>query len=74
MTNTSYFACVHSNKQLWGPDISPDEDHSLECCRPLKVQVFRLNEKETILANWKSPEIAGKAYHGAHGLRVKEWA
>ena len=58
---------------MWGPDVPPGEDPSLECCRPLKVEVYRLEDKSSVLASWKSPEFAGNAYHGAHGLIAKQW-
>lgn len=38
----------------------------LDCCRPLKVEVFKLDD-ENILKDWKqfeSPDYAGR--HGMH--------
>lgn len=41
----------------------------IKCCRPLKVEVYRL-EDQTLLekAGWKPAEISG--YTGSHGLNV----
>lgn len=41
----------------------------IKCCRPLKVEVFRLQD-ESLLENggWKPAEISG--YKGNHGLDV----
>lgn len=39
----------------------------LDCCRPLKVEVFRLKD-DNVLTGWqqfKSPDYAGR-----HGMRV----
>lgn len=39
----------------------------LECCRPLKVEVFRL-EDESLLKDWT--EFRSPDYAGRHGMRV----
>ncbi|CAK3805208.1 Hypothetical predicted protein [Lecanosticta acicola] len=39
-----------------------------ECCRPLRVEVFRLVEEGEVLREWREPERAG--YRGLHGMRV----
>ena len=39
----------------------------LDCCRPLKVEVFKLDD-ETVLAGWKRPQPP--KYRGAHGMDV----
>ncbi|KAF2161237.1 hypothetical protein M409DRAFT_28276 [Zasmidium cellare ATCC 36951] len=41
----------------------------LEVCRPLKVEVFRV-EDEGVLEGWVRPEVP--AYRGAHGMAVPE--
>lgn len=38
----------------------------LDCCRPLAVEVFDMVDRDSILKEWKSPEVA--AYKGFHGL------
>lgn len=42
----------------------------VDCCRPLKVEVFALSEevKGEVLEGWKPPECP--AYKGVHGLRM----
>jgi len=62
------------SKPMWGPDVPVGVDPSLECCRPLKIEVYRLVDKTTVLAGWASPKIAVDAYRGAHGLKAKEWS
>ena len=39
----------------------------LDCCRPLKVEVFRLEDK-AVLWEWKEPQVP--AYKGRHGMNV----
>jgi len=39
----------------------------LDCCRPLKVEVFRLKD-EKVLEGWREPEVA--KYAGRHGMTV----
>lgn len=38
----------------------------LDCCRPLGVEVYSLNDKEKVLEGWKEPECP--RYRGMHGL------
>ncbi|PWC90317.1 hypothetical protein TSH100_03295 [Azospirillum sp. TSH100] len=47
---------------LWGPDARDP----LEVCRPLGVEVYRLDP--ALLAGWSSPEVA--AYRGNHGMTL----
>jgi len=61
------------SKPMWGPDVQPGDDPSLECCRPLKVEVYRLDDKSTILENWESPKSAREGYKGNHGFEIREW-
>jgi uncharacterized protein YcgI (DUF1989 family) len=51
---------------LWGPDARDP----IDVCRPLDVQVYRL--EGNVLAHWHSPPIAD--YAGAHGMRVEKAA
>jgi uncharacterized protein YcgI (DUF1989 family) len=52
---------------LWGPDARDP----LEVCRPLGVEVHKLDA--SLLRGWRPPEVA--AYKGAHGMELKqpEW-
>ena len=49
---------------LWGPDARDP----LEVCRPLGIEVYRLDAG--LLRGWKSPDIA--AYKGAHGMALNQ--
>lgn len=50
---------------LWGPDAKDP----LEVCRPLAVEVYRVDER--LLDGWRQPERA--AYRGAHGMQMPRW-
>ncbi|AWY38657.1 DUF1989 domain-containing protein [Pseudomonas putida] len=52
---------------MWGPDA----EDPLKVCRPLGVEIYRLDE--SLLEGWKQPERA--AYNGNHGLLIPkaEW-
>jgi hypothetical protein len=39
-----------------------------DCCRPLKVEVFELVDREGVLEGWEEPKVSG--YKGRHGLGV----
>lgn len=60
--------CPGGDLSLWGFG-SDSEKEMIKCCRPLKVEVFRL-EDETLLSNggWKPAETS--QYQGKHGLHV----
>lgn len=47
---------------MWGPDAKDP----LEVCRPLGVEIYRLDD--SLLEGWKQPERA--PYHGLHGLQL----
>ncbi len=49
---------------LWGPDARDP----IEVCRPLGVEVYRLDS--AAIKGWKSPEVA--PYRGQHGLRPEK--
>ncbi len=38
----------------------------LDCCRPLGVEVYALNDRERVLEGWREPE--SPKYRGLHGL------
>ncbi|AWK88308.1 urea carboxylase-associated family protein [Azospirillum thermophilum] len=48
---------------MWGPEARDP----LEVCRPLGVEVYRLDP--ALLEGWRSPPVA--AYRGQHGLRLE---
>jgi len=52
---------------MWGPDAQDP----LSVCRPLGVEIYRLDD--ALLEGWSSPERA--AYKGLHGLHIAraEW-
>jgi uncharacterized protein YcgI (DUF1989 family) len=51
---------------LWGPDARDP----LEVCRPLGVEVYRLDER--LLEGWEQPKPAYGNYKGAHGMRLEK--
>ncbi|KAF5003030.1 hypothetical protein FDECE_10402 [Fusarium decemcellulare] len=60
--------CPGGDLSLWGFGESSEEEMK-KCCRPLKVEVYRLKD-ETLLqkSGWKPAEVSG--YVGRHGLDV----
>ncbi|KAI0121664.1 hypothetical protein BJ170DRAFT_643810 [Xylariales sp. AK1849] len=62
--------CPGGDLSLWGFG-SESEKEMVKCCRPLKVEVFRL-EDASLLGNsgWKPAEVA--PYRGNHGLFIPE--
>ncbi len=66
--------CPGGDLSTWGwgegGDGAEGEKKSmLECCRPLKVEVFRLKDDDA-LKEWKPPEPV--AYRGSHGMTVPD--
>ncbi|GAV56234.1 hypothetical protein ZYGR_0BB00110 [Zygosaccharomyces rouxii] len=52
----------------WGEDKDNTESKGmLECCRPLAIEIYQLNNPETVLKDWNFPE--SPKYRGNHGLR-----
>lgn len=49
---------------LWGPDARDP----IDVCRPLGVEIYKLDAK--LLEGWEQPKVA--AYQGAHGMRQRE--
>ncbi|KAJ1333848.1 hypothetical protein MN608_03845 [Microdochium nivale] len=60
--------CPGGDLSLWGFGADSDEA-MLKCCRPLRVEVFRL-EDEGLLhrSGWRPAEVSG--YNGRHGMTV----
>ena len=64
--------CPGGDLSTWGwgeggQGESNEKKSMIDCCRTLKVEVFRL-EDESILREWREPDKAN--YHGAHGMKV----
>lgn len=51
-----------------GAEEGKEKKGMLDCCRPLKVEVFRLVDEEKVLAGWEEPKPP--AYRGMHGLKI----
>ncbi|EJL93493.1 hypothetical protein PMI16_00543 [Herbaspirillum sp. CF444] len=49
---------------MWGPDAQDP----LEVCRPLGVEIYKLDP--ALLEQWRSPEVA--AYKGGHGMTLEQ--
>lgn len=47
-----------------------EKKNMLECCRPLKVEVFELEDRDVVLKDWKPYESPD--YRGRHGMNVPE--
>ncbi|KAK3347307.1 hypothetical protein B0H65DRAFT_460085 [Neurospora tetraspora] len=62
--------CPGGDLSLWGFG-SDNEKEMIKCCRPLKVEVFRLEDEQLLQrSGWKPAEKAN--YRGRHGLVVAE--
>ncbi|KAK4505750.1 hypothetical protein PRZ48_003715 [Zasmidium cellare] len=64
--------CPGGDLSVWGWGEGGDGEEGegktmLDVCRPLKVEVFKIDDVE-VFKNWKQPE--SPAYKGAHGMRV----
>ena len=53
-----------------GVGMEEEKKSMVECCRPLKVEVFELKERDVVLKDWKPFERAD--YRGRHGIKVPE--
>ncbi|RBR12889.1 uncharacterized protein FIESC28_08380 [Fusarium coffeatum] len=60
--------CPGGDLSLWGFG-EDSEEEMIKCCRPLKVEVYRLKD-ETLLqkSGWKPAEVSG--YSGRHGMDI----
>lgn len=71
MSNTrTTGTCPGGDLSLWGFGADSEKD-MIKCCRPLKVEVFRL-EDDKFLQNsgWRPAEPS--QYRGKHGMVVVE--
>lgn len=68
--------CPGGDLSAWGwgeggEGVKGEEKKSmLECCRPLKVEVFELEDRDVVLKDWKPYESPD--YRGRHGMNVPE--
>jgi len=62
--------CPGGDLSLWGFG-SDSEKEMIKCCRPLKVEVFKLADGGNVLAgNWKPARRPD--YRGVHGMQVPQ--
>ncbi|KAJ9498944.1 hypothetical protein H2202_005621 [Exophiala xenobiotica] len=62
--------CPGGDLSLWGFG-SDSQKEMIKCCRPLKVEVFKMVDEAKILADkWEPAQRPG--YRGAHGMTVPE--
>ena len=62
--------CPGGDLSMWGFG-SDSEKEMVKCCRPLKVEVFSLeNEEEVLGGRWE--EAQRPEYRGLHGMVVPE--
>ncbi|KAF2716114.1 hypothetical protein K431DRAFT_289673 [Polychaeton citri CBS 116435] len=59
--------CPGGDLSAWGWGEGGEGKSMLDCCRPLKVEVFKVLD-DAVLARWKQPEVA--QYKGMHGMGV----
>lgn len=64
--------CPGGDLSAWGwgeggEGEAQDKKSMLECCRPLKVEVFKITDAK-VLEGWVAPQ--SPAYRGAHGMKV----
>lgn len=58
--------CPGGDLSLWGFGSDSEKD-MIKCCRPLKVEVFRLQDESLLKeGGWKPAEVS--RYQGRHGM------
>lgn len=63
--------CPGGDLSAWGWGEGEGEGKKMiDCCRPLKVEVFGLADRESALQGWEPPKRP--EYRGMHGMRVPE--
>ncbi|UJO14533.1 hypothetical protein CLAFUW4_03144 [Fulvia fulva] len=70
----SFFTCPGGDLSAWGwgegnSDGGGEAKSMLDCCRPLKVEVFRVKD-ESVLEGWEAPKCPD--YRGRHGMGIPE--
>ena len=63
--------CPGGDLSAWGFG-SDNEKEMIKCCRPLKVEVFKVRDEEAILGGGKWSPAERPAYRGVHGMVVPE--
>ncbi|KAN0061860.1 hypothetical protein ACQY0O_005854 [Thecaphora frezii] len=64
------------SKTMWGEGArsqSDQDDPTLECCRPLGVEVYEIKHNRIVLGDWKPAQPYGELYKGHHGWRATAW-
>ncbi|KAF9002495.1 hypothetical protein BDQ17DRAFT_1356962, partial [Cyathus striatus] len=67
--------CPGGDLSTWGwagEGEAGEKVNSSDCCRPIKVEVFKMNDEVDILKDWKGAGEPGHGYRGFHGIRTKE--
>ncbi|GJC89044.1 uncharacterized protein ColLi_11882 [Colletotrichum liriopes] len=60
--------CPGGDLSLWGFG-EDSEEEMIKCCRPLKVEVFRLEDEDLLQrGGWKPAEVS--RYKGRHGMNI----
>jgi len=59
------------SKAMWGESAieSQNADPTLECCRPLRVEVYHLPDGWLAERGWKEALPNGPAYKGRHAMK-----
>lgn len=63
--------CPGGDLSQWGFG-GDSEKEMIKCCRPLKVEVFKLEDQEAVLAGGRWREAVSPEYKGLHGMIVPE--
>lgn len=62
--------CPGGDLSQWGFG-SDSEKEMIKCCRPLKVEVFSLEDRAAVLGHgWNEASLPG--YKGLHGMKIPE--
>lgn len=59
--------CPGGDLSTWGWGEGGEEKSMLDCCRPLKVEVFKLKD-DTVFKDWDPPQPP--KYRGVHGMSI----
>ncbi|KAK6463894.1 hypothetical protein DFJ63DRAFT_54443 [Scheffersomyces coipomensis] len=63
-------ACPGGDLSQWGWGEDSDDlqgSKMVDCCRPLGIEVYKLNDEDEVLKDWIAPEVVN--YRGNHGLK-----
>ena len=63
--------CPGGDLSQWGFG-SDSEKEMIQCCRPLKVEIFKLDDEVNVLAGSGWTEARQPEYTGMHGMVVPE--